>query len=177
MKAIVYLISWMQDRPLPFLVECGPHETPGNCWQKEERHHLACRRYLGYIAAGGAIRNGIHKTINQRAELLLNAGPTGHNETGHRSVYPSFTMTDERIARSRFRKAKRDIRTGRKATYGALGYACIDLSFGLRKVGTCFDYTHQELQHIQDRLFLAARERGPLQPWHLSDCWPENRAA
>lgn len=177
MKHIVYLTSWLWDRALPFLVTTEANITPGNQW-------YLIRDFGPDVRYKGAITHplvrcpaDIHRIINDRAELLHNASPTGRNETGGRSVYPSWFMSDERIARSRFRKAKRNRRTKRRDTTAMDGYACIDISFGLLDRGDSFNFTHQELTHIKDRLYLAARDRRPLSPWRLCDCWNENQAA
>ena len=166
MKAIVYLDSWMQDRPLPFLVTVPDQCTPGNCWQHEKRHHLAARRYVGSIDPA----SGIHARINERADFLYHVGPCGRRETADFSVMPAFWPTDRRTALSRYRNAKRLQRKG-TFHYCAKRYWPNAISFGIIPRKDLFCYTEQECRHIHARFQLAATSRAPLPPWRLSDCW------
>lgn len=184
MKSIIYLSNG-ERRNIPRLIEHEDWHCPGDAFRRTDQW-LRADSYIGrsYI---GHIRGdlSIHQRINKRAELISQTAwhiwhskvlPPGQYGRKWGRDYQWY-VTPERIARSRFRKVKRFIRTGRKPTYGAYGYAPIDFSFGLSDIHSRRNLTERECQHLHARLLLAATSRAPLPPWHLSDCWPENKAA
>lgn len=103
MKAIVYLVApFAGSRPRPFVVHVPPRCTPANCWQHEERHHIAGRRYCFTITAGT-----IHETINNRAHYLAGTGASGRRATPPHYVYPDFCVSDHRVRRAIARHHRR----------------------------------------------------------------------
>ncbi len=185
MKSIVYLTNG-ERRNIPRLIEHEDWHCPGDAFRRTDQwiqsDSYLGRHYLGHVRGD----HTIHQRINKRAEMI---GQTAWH-IWHSKVLPpgqygrkwgrdyQWHVSPQRIARSRFRKAKRDIRTGRKSTYGSLGYACMDFSFGLYPdIHSLSNLNDTEREYLQARLELAATSRAPLPPWHLSDCWAENQAA
>lgn len=179
MKSIVYL-SYDGDRPYkPVLVDHDPRLPAYEHYKHHDSRYIGSLyswRYKGTIESG----MGIHEKINRRADFIgCTAWFIGH----HRVLPPGqygrkwgrdyqWHVTPQRIARSRFRKAKRDDRTGRKWGYGARGYATIDFSFGLY-FGCGQNLNDTEREVIHQRLALASTSRAPLPSWSLNSAVDE----
>jgi hypothetical protein len=181
MKSIVYITNGA--RPYrPVLVDHDPRFPAFEIFRNDPRWcgrlglHYFGWRYKGTIMGSMSI----HEKINHRAEFISET--TWH--IWHRKPLPpgqygrkwgrdyQWYVTPERIARSRFRKAKRDDRTGRKHGYGARGYATMDFSFGLHSgCGNNFNSWEREVMH--QRLTLASTSRAPLPPWSLNSAVDE----
>jgi hypothetical protein len=172
MKSIIYLSDY-GDRPCTAIAVTHPPELPA---YEQYRHHdprytgkYYSRKYVCTIPSD----MGIHQKINRRAQDISRTAGIFETRRGNTCVgrdyqwYPS----PERIARSRFRKAKRDRRTGRT------NHCPVDFYFGLGLGRDLFHLTPQERSHIAARLVIAATSRAPLTPWRLCDCWPEAKAA
>jgi hypothetical protein len=190
MKSIVYL-SYYNYRPCTAISVTHPPEFNGYEQYKHHDPRYTGRYYsLRYVCTIPADL-GIHEKINRRAEHI---GRTASVQISHGHVCPPdwddkrrigrdyvWHHSENRIARSRFRKAKRVRATARhwqgKLPLGSFcnGYACIDIAFGLRPSGGFLNYTDTEQQAIAARLELAATRRAPLPAWQISDCWPEAR--
>lgn len=184
MKSIIYLSDY-GDRPCrPVMVDHDPRFSALEHFKHHDPRYTGSHYHLRYVCTVES-RWTIHEKINGRA---MHIGKTAwnwghHNATppgwGRRRQGPDYQWysTPERIARSRFRHAKRACRTGRKIPAYHFGYALIDFSFGLRTRDTLFSLTPRELRHLQARLELAATSRAPLPCWRLSDCWNTNSQA
>lgn len=174
MKSIVYLSNG-DRRNIPRLVEHEPYHCPWDAYKRTERY-LSYAEYGFHLA--GIIRQTftIHEKINQRAEFI---GGTAFHHWHHRALPLDCTrhfgrdyqwhVPAERIARSRFRKARRNARIGQPWP----GYSAIDFSFGLSCQDTRQNLAPRERHYLTIRLELAATSRAPLPPFHLSDCWNE----
>ncbi len=105
----------------------------------------------------------MNEKINRRAETH-SLGPDGRRG---RHSHPYLS----RIARCRFRHARRLLRRG-IISRSQHGYPIIETAFGIIPAGDLMNYTAREHEHIIDRLRIMA-SRAPLPPWRLSDCWQQ----
>lgn len=179
MKSIIYL-SDLGDRPCrPALVE---HDASLPAYEHYIHHDPSYtgRNYqLSYVCTINS-NMGIHEKINRRADCIgRTAWSYGHHVQtppgwGRRKQGPDYQWYDkpERIARSRFRKARRL----RRIHQWHHAYCAIDFSFGLYPSGEGMNLNSSERRHLQARLELAATSRSPLPPWSLIKCYDQKAA-
>jgi hypothetical protein len=178
MKSIVYLSHPFRDELLPVAVEHGDTYSPYEILKNQERFigsrglHYYGWRYVFSIPGNMDIHARIHARatyISRTADIRILHGRVAPPDwTDKRPVGRDYQwyVTQERIARSRFRHWKRMEKTRRGSTWNWCGYACIDWSFGLHKFND--NLNHLEREALRQRLHLAATCRRPLPSWSIN---------
>ncbi len=176
MKSIIYLSDY-GDRPCrPVAVEHDPRFPPFEHFKHHDPRCTGTCYQLKYCCTITPDM-GIHQKINCRAEHI---GKTAWNYGHHRATPPGWGrrkqgpdyqwyLTPERIARSRFRKARRL----RKQNRWHQAYCAIDFSFGLFPASDGMRLDSAERRHLHARLKLSATSRAPLPPWSLIQCYDQ----